>query len=304
MSILSEASTGGENAKASATVSEPTSSSQPNESQPIELGTVQQTLLTPLFARAREWNRPDAIVRDAKATELVSRLDYDFSTIATFSDTLTGGAIRAAILDRWVQEFLGRHPRGTVVLVGEGLDTTFDRNDNGQASWLEIDYPDVIAMRRQVFDRHPRRKQVGGSVFKPEWAEQIDHSGEDVLIQIAGVTMYLEPERVRELFVRLADTFPGCTVLFDTCSTLGKSNADRWEATVKTTGAEYRFGIDDPRTIADWDDRLVVTDCLSLMDHHRHRWTKKVRMLTTFWKRLRNSYLVSRAQFGKARPES
>ena len=274
------------------------------KTSPIHLGTVQQTLLTPLLSRAREFERDDAIVRDAKAHDIVSRLEYDFSKIESFSDTLTGTAIRASIMDRWIGEFLTRRPDGTVVLIGEGLDTTFDRNDNGQANWLEIDYPDVIEMRNQIFSPDPRRKRFAGSVFKPEWSAMVDREGPEVLFQIAGVTMYLEPEKVRQLFTRLADEFPGCTVIFDTCSTLGKENADQWEATVRTTGAEYRFGIDQPASIIEWDKRFHVTDTEALMDHHRNRWSWKVRFLTTFWQRLRKSYLVNRATFGSRKSSS
>jgi hypothetical protein len=40
---------------------------------------VPETLLIPLYGRAAETPRPDAIVRDSKAVELVGRLDADFS---------------------------------------------------------------------------------------------------------------------------------------------------------------------------------------------------------------------------------
>lgn len=275
------------------------------DAKPIRLGTVQQTLLTPLYSRALEFQRDAPIVRDEKAFEIVSRLDFDFSKIAAFRDTMTGNAIRASLLDHWIGEFLDRQPFGNIVLIGEGLDTTFDRNDNGQANWLEIDFPDVVKLRDELFSHNPRRRRFAGSVFQPDWSELVqsnEGNGENanVLFQIAGVTMYLEPEKVQALFTRLADEFPGCTVLFDTCSTLGKQNAGRWEATVRTTNAQYRFGIDDPSTIRDWDPRFNVTDTEALMDHHRNRWSLKTRLVSTFWRRLRNSYLVNRARFDGA----
>lgn len=265
------------------------------------LGTVQQTLLSPLLSRANEYGRTDAIICDSKARELIDQLDYDFDRISPYRDTLIGTAIRAAILDRWITEFLDRCPDGTIVLVGEGLDTTFDRNDNGRAQWLEIDYPDVIELREKLFEANDRRLRFSGSVFEPGWSDLINVSGDQVLFQIAGVTMYLRPEQVRRLFIRLADEFPGCQVMFDTCSELGKKNASRWEATVRTTGAKYQFGIDDPSTICLWDDRLRVTDCEALMDHHRERWTLKTRVVSTLWPRLRRSYLVNRCVFDPRR---
>jgi O-methyltransferase involved in polyketide biosynthesis len=45
------------------------------------LNAVSQTLLIPLYYRAMESQRPDALVRDPKAVELVGQLDYDFSGV-------------------------------------------------------------------------------------------------------------------------------------------------------------------------------------------------------------------------------
>ncbi len=45
------------------------------------LNAVSQTLLIPLYFRALAFHRPDALVRDPKAVELVGQLDYDFSAV-------------------------------------------------------------------------------------------------------------------------------------------------------------------------------------------------------------------------------
>lgn len=269
----------------------------------IDLGVVQETLLTPLCARAMQYGRPDAIVSDPIAARLVETIDYDFDRLRAFPDTMTGCAIRAERFDRRIQSFLGESSADetppTMVLIGEGLDTTFDRNDDGRAHWYEIDFPDVIALRKQLFPDQPRRHQISGSVFDEEWIGQVKQTAtERVFFQIAGVMMYLPEEKVRKLFTLLADHFPGCHVAFDTCSVMARRLSSILEASVRTTRAVYQWGITDPRRIDSWDKRLVVRDVEYTMNFHRHRWTRKARLASALFPPLRHAYQLNYAVLG------
>jgi len=113
-------------------------------------------LLVTLHLRAMESQRPDALIKDEKAVALVARLGDDIERIKGFP--MTGESIASAIrrsqeFDRHAQDFLGRHPEAVVVHVGCGLDSRFERvcseqPDNGQVEWYDLDFPDVIALRR------------------------------------------------------------------------------------------------------------------------------------------------------------
>lgn len=63
----------------------------------IELGEVQKTLLIPLWGRAKEWERPRPLVREAFARDLVARLDFDFEAVYSGmpAQFLINGAVRA-----------------------------------------------------------------------------------------------------------------------------------------------------------------------------------------------------------------
>jgi O-methyltransferase involved in polyketide biosynthesis len=52
--------------------------------------------------------------------------------------------------DRRTQAFLARVPAAVVVHIGCGLDTRFERVDNGQVEWYGLDLPEVIELRRQL----------------------------------------------------------------------------------------------------------------------------------------------------------
>ncbi|WP_239476717.1 hypothetical protein [Nocardia arizonensis] len=55
-------------------------------------------------------------------------IDYDFGKFRR--PTLAGAVLRASMFDEYVRGFLRKHPDGTVVDLGCGLSTRFDRLDN------------------------------------------------------------------------------------------------------------------------------------------------------------------------------
>ncbi|MGP3975675.1 hypothetical protein ACTWQF_17025 [Streptomyces sp. 8N114] len=65
----------------------------------IQLGTAQETLLIPLYGRAVENRKQEAVLRDTRAEEIVASVDYDF---ARFDDlpSLIGSVLRTALSDR------------------------------------------------------------------------------------------------------------------------------------------------------------------------------------------------------------
>lgn len=52
-------------------------------------------------------------------------------------------------IDRYARDFLSRHPEAAVVHIGCGLDSRFERVDNGKVEWYDLDLPDVIELRRK-----------------------------------------------------------------------------------------------------------------------------------------------------------
>lgn len=88
-----------------------------------DLTGVPETLLTPPWARAAETRRPDAIVRDELAVEMLARIDYDLSKLQGARLSQLGVAVRTMLLDRAAQAFLDQNPRACVINLGVGLDT-------------------------------------------------------------------------------------------------------------------------------------------------------------------------------------
>jgi O-methyltransferase involved in polyketide biosynthesis len=171
---------------------------------------VAETLLIPLHARAVEARRPDPMVRDNRAVMMMEQIDYDFGRFKLASHDQITMMMRVREFDRLVREFLGRYPAGTVVHIGCGLDTRFERLDNGQVLWYDLDLPEVIAVRRQLIPESERCQYVGCSVLDKSWLDLVDvEAGQPVLFVAEAVFPYFEEVQVRSLFLILMDRFPG-----------------------------------------------------------------------------------------------
>ena len=117
----------------------------------VELEGVPETLLWTLYHRAVEARRRDAVLDDPLAIELVERLDYPFAE--RFGDGSGLGqwqALRAATFDREVRRFAAAHPGGTVVALGEGLETQFWRVDDGRVGWVAVELPETAELRDRL----------------------------------------------------------------------------------------------------------------------------------------------------------
>lgn len=112
----------------------------------IDLKEVQITLLLPLWGRAVELHQRKPKLIDNSAAELISKIDYDFTTIAKNIHPVTRHEwiARSIHIDRTIKEFLLKYPKAAIVNIGCGLDTTFNRVDNGTLHWYDLDLPDVI----------------------------------------------------------------------------------------------------------------------------------------------------------------
>ena len=213
----------------------------------VRLGAVQETLFIPLAARARETQRKRPVLRDPKATEMVQSIDYD---AAKYGRGVGGSVtvLRTAIIDFWVRSFLAAHPAGTVIEIGTGLNTRFERVDNGQVHWFDLDLPDTIELRRAFFADTGRRQMVAASVLDQDWLPAVAQSRGPYFFVADGVLAYLPEEQVTAALTRIAEQFPGALIALDTYP---KQTFDQQHrlAAKKDIAARWAWACDDPRSL-------------------------------------------------------
>jgi len=183
----------------------------------IALTGVPETLLIPLYYRALESQRSDAMLKDEKAVEIVARLNADFRHLKLQKHDVVGLVLRVRQFDRFASKFLDDHPYGVVVHIGCGLDTRFERSDNGLVEWFDLDLPEVVELRRRLIgDEGGRYHLLSCSVLDPTWIEKVKPWRQRPFLFLAeGVLPYFEEHQVKALVRQLLEVFPGSQIVFD-----------------------------------------------------------------------------------------
>lgn len=182
----------------------------------VQLSGVPETLLWTLYYRATEAARPDSVLPDPVAVDLLTRIDFPFRERfgAARANPSQVEGLRSRRFDAEVRAFLAEHPDGTVVALGEGLETQFWRVDNGRVRWLTVDLPQTIDVRRKVLPCGPRQRLLACSALDERWLDEVD-PGKGVLITAQGLLMYFQEHEVHQLIAACADRLPGGVMLFD-----------------------------------------------------------------------------------------
>jgi O-methyltransferase involved in polyketide biosynthesis len=218
------------------------------ETSRVRLGPVQHTLLITLTARARETVKKRPLLRDPKAVEMVKAIDFDTDMYGKgWGGSIV--ALRTSVFDAWVRAFLADHPDGTVVELGCGLNTRFERVDNGSVHWVDVDLPDVIDLRRQFFHDTDRRTSVAASVLDDDWQQIVADRPGPYFLVTEGVLVYLAEDDVVRALHGIATRFPGALVAFDTYSHRMLEQQHKMAAR-KDMPARWAWSCDDPRSLA------------------------------------------------------
>jgi O-methyltransferase involved in polyketide biosynthesis len=230
----------------------------------IELGDVERTLLIPLYARALETRTGGGLLCDPKSVEMVEAIDFDF---LPFNDGTAAMCcvLRTAVFDEWIKGFATAYPGGTVVEIGAGLNTRFERIDNGRLRWVDVDLPGSMRLRRQFFADTARRTSVAVSVLDETWADVAAVRPAPYFCMAEGVLVYLDAEEVKRSLALIARRFAPVWVAFDTAGqrTL---DASREDDMMKRLNARIRWACDDPREVERWDLGYELLESRSLVD--------------------------------------
>jgi O-methyltransferase involved in polyketide biosynthesis len=232
--------------------------------QSIQLGQVQETLLVPLYARALDTLGKRPILKDPKAVEIVRSIDWDFRRFNQ-RRRVVGCTLRTAMFDEWVKDFLRRHPEGTVVEIGAGLNTRFERLDNGALHWFDLDLPDTVELRRRFFTDSGRRMTLAASILDPGWMAAVRRSPGPYCFVAEGVFIYLTEPEVKAALAQIATNFPRVSIAFDTATLRALSYENKDHARHKLE-ARFTWACEDPREIERWKIGLRLVESRTLAD--------------------------------------
>lgn len=226
----------------------------------------QETMLATLYGKALDFRTARPILGGRLAVEVLDQIDYDFRKAGMNPTSAAGVALRSRQLDDWTRAFLTDHPSATVLHLACGLDARPFRIAHPETvRWVDVDLPDVIALREQLLPTPPGDYRiVAGSVTDAGWLESVP-ADRPVCAVFEGLTMYLHPADVRRLVERITGRFPAGQLLFDVYGTLG-IRLQKFVPAVRNSGATLHWGVDDPRELEAWHPGLTLMDALSSVD--------------------------------------
>jgi O-methyltransferase involved in polyketide biosynthesis len=246
----------------------------------IDLGDLQKTLFMPVWARAVESEKKKPILFDNTALDIIDSVDFDFSQLSDNVPEISQIAwiARCKRFDMIVNDFITRHPEGTIVNIGCGLDTSYERVKTRTIKWYDLDLPDVIALRKKFLNETDNRKFIPSSFIETGWFEDIVIN-DNVLFISTGVFVYFEETQIRDFITRVADRFEDSELFFDVTSPKGLEIANQViQKSGLNSGSYFKWGLTNKSIIASWDKRIKILDTyytfkidgLSLSDENKN----------------------------------
>lgn len=240
----------------------------------IEKGSVQETLIVPLYGRKMCAEKYPDLYHDPLSKMLCDRLDYDFSEQEARKDTFMYefGSLEVAMrqLDMMceIREYLRDHPRASVVNLGCGLDQTGRSCDNGICKIVNVDFPDTVRIRSELIPPGDRENNVACDLRDDAWMDEIDAS-EGVIFFAAGVFYYFPREEVRDIVCKMAERFPGGRLVFDSVGKLGlKFMLKKVLKNMDMNDVNGFFSVDNYKKQLNWSNHIAVSKKDYMLGYH------------------------------------
>jgi len=223
------------------------------------------TAFIPLLARARARIQfPDLGFADREAEDIAAALGVPADLFGTDPGWMRGIVYRAKWFDERCRDFFAENPDGLGIALGAGFNTRFRRLAGAARQWVDIDLPEVIALKRRFVAPTGRYRMLARDIADPAWREDVGwRPGTPVVLTAEGVLMYLPPADVRALFAAIAERFSQggapAAVLFDYASPMAAVSS--WlHPALEYTNARFQWGLARARAIRRIDRRYRIVE--------------------------------------------
>jgi O-methyltransferase involved in polyketide biosynthesis len=222
---------------------------------------VPRTMLLTTRSRVEEHAHPERLFQDPLAVDWWQSIEWD-AELDRFYDPIVqfSGAHRAKLFDQIVERHLQAHPEGIVVELGAGLSTRFHRVGQACRCWIDLDLPEVTALKEHLNAGSEHHRLMAQSALEFSWLDQLPPVAPQQLLVIAeGLLMYFTFAQVTSLVEQLRQRYPGATLAFDVLGGLSKGRTSKILATL---GAPLQWFVKNERDVEAMGVALVQTTSL------------------------------------------
>lgn len=209
------------------------------------MNSVNKTLYIPLYGKAYV-SRKGIILHDPQAEEIWEAEGFPLKGKSRSKWLAYYMGMRSAVFDRWVQEKLEAEPEAVVLHIGCGMDSRCLRVQTQGRAWFDVDFPEVIAERKRYYRESDCYHMICTDARDTAWLERI--SGENAIVVMEGVSMYLNPKELGQMLNDICSRFGRVSVLMD-CYTEFAAKASSFKNPINDVGVTQVYGLDDPKML-------------------------------------------------------
>lgn len=235
----------------------------------MKVANVPEDLYKPVYFRAKETQRPDGIIEDALAVEVIEQMSPNCSIINDWTIQF-GIAIHTLIVDNVVKQFLQQYPDAIIITLGGGLATRPLLLDNGQADWFCVDAPYVESFWNQLIGESKRNYFISSVVTDLTWIDQIAGAERAVLFIAEGVFLYLTEPEVKRVILVLQQRFPNSEIVMEVIGKFILNSTQVFRSQAIPNGP-FRWGIDACREIESWSSGIMLINEYFCYDYYKER---------------------------------
>lgn len=136
----------------------------------MKLNNESKTLFIPLLGKAL-MSKDNLFLHDRKAEEIISKIDYDFDSLKQSKWLSMYMSVRALLIDELCNKYIVEHPNATIIHLGCGLDSRCLRVKQNYKNWYDVDYEEVIRIRKKFYSEDNNYKMIGSSVTDYKWLD-------------------------------------------------------------------------------------------------------------------------------------
>ena len=209
---------------------------------------VNKTLYIPLYGKALVSNR-DIILKDETAEYIWSQESFKLKGKSKSKWLAFYMAMRAKVFDDWLLLKMKDNPNAVVLHLGCGMDSRINRIKKPAYIWYDVDFPDVIRTRKNYYTENEFYKMLSADLTTSEWLSALPN-GESAIVLLEGVSMYLSPLQLRNLFTALGKRFSFVNLFID-CYTEFAAKISKYKNPVNDVGVTTLYGMDNPLQMQD-----------------------------------------------------
>jgi O-methyltransferase involved in polyketide biosynthesis len=222
----------------------------------------QESLFLTLYLRALDDRSARPILGDTVSSDLVDRIDYDFTRQKVQPSLVLDLAVRTKTLDGLIRRFVARHRDAVVVDLGCGPDPRVLRcGPPASVDWFDIDFPIVTELRERFL---PGASHLHGADLTTGWLDAIPVD-RPAMIVADGLMSFVSGDAYRDMTRALTAHLPTGEFAFNAYTALDLRVAG-YTPTFRALGLRaVGEGFTDPHEPESWEAGLTLIEELLLV---------------------------------------